>query len=144
MASRRPPSSSSSSSSAPTPGNRPLKVGENVRHALMQIFQRGEVHDPDLAKYNVTVTEVRMSPDLRHATAFVTPLGGKDMEGMLKELKRCAPLLRMEVARAVKMRYATELHFQPDTSFDYAEKITRLLQTPDIAEGLKKKSDDEA
>jgi ribosome-binding factor A len=120
-------------------GTRPLKVGETLRHTLSQILQRGEVHDPALARHNVTISEVRMSPDLRHATVFCAPLGGQGAEEMLKDLRRCQPLLRTEVAHAVKLRYAPELHFHLDTSYDYAESISNLLNgDPIIASDLKK------
>lgn len=76
---------------------------------------------------NITISEVRMSPDLGHATVFVAPLGGKGAEEMLRVLRRCQPMLRTEVAHAIKLRYAPELHFQLDTSFDYAETISKLL-----------------
>lgn len=119
--------------------SRPLKAGEQIRHALVNILSRGEIHAPELARFNITVTEVRMSPDLRHATIFVTPLGGGDCKPLLTELKRCNPQIRMAVAQAVKLRYAPELHFQPDESFDYADSIERALrQDPVVAADLKK------
>lgn len=113
-------------------GNRPLKVGETLRHTLSMILLRGEVHDPELSRLNVTISEVRMSPDLRHATIFVAPLGGKGAEEMLKVLRRCQPMLRTEVAHAIKLRYASELHFHLDTSFDYAESISKLLLSDQV------------
>lgn len=121
-------------------GTRPLKVGETLRHALDNILRRGQIHDPELAKYNVTVTEVRMAPDLAHATIFVTPLGGQKGREMLKELKRCAPLLRTEVAQVVKLRHAPELHFQLDESFEYASSIEQALHSPVVARDLKKEA----
>lgn len=124
------------------PSTRPLKVGETLRHALDNILRRNEIHDPELARYNVTVTEVRMAPDLAHATVFVTPLGGLKAKEMLKELKRCAPLLRTEVAHAIKLRHAPELHFQLDTSYDYATSIEQALSAPDVARDLKNKDDE--
>jgi len=144
MRDRHPPKQSSAGSKARTAttrrgnGTRPLKVGETVRHALDNILRRGEIHDPELAKYNVTVTEVRMAPDLAHATIFVTPLGGQKGREMLKELKRCAPMLRTEVAQVVKMRHAPELHFQLDESFEYASSIDQALAAPNVKRDLKK------
>lgn len=133
---------SSSPAASPSPraqSSRPLKVGETLRHALAGVLMRGEVHDAALLKHNVTVSEVRMSPDLAHATVFVTPLGGGDGTKMMADLKRCAPMLRREVAHIIKMRHAPELHFQPDTSFDYAGKIADvLLGNPVVASDLKK------
>ena len=117
----------------PTNGQRPLRVGEAVRHALSQVLMRHEINDAVLSSMMITVSEVRMSPDLRHATAFVTPLGGGDCTPVLRELKRCAPRLRSAVAQHLKMRFAAELHFQPDTSFDYAQTITQALQSGTVA-----------
>lgn len=120
------------------PSNRPLKVGETVRHALDSILRRGEVHDAGLARHNITVTEVRMAPDLAHAIVFVTPLGGQMAKEMLADLKRCQPMLRTEVAHIVKLRHAPELHFQLDTSFDYAGSIESMLHSnPVVARDLK-------
>lgn len=121
-----------------SPGTRPLKVGETLRHALDNILRRNEIHDAGLAQHNITVTEVRMAPDLAHATVFVTPLGGIKPKEMMVELKRCAPLLRTEVAHAIKLRHAPELHFQLDTSYDYASSIEEKLNTPEVARDLKK------
>jgi ribosome-binding factor A len=126
------------------PSARPLKMGEAVRHALADIFMRGKVHDPVLFKLKITVTEVRMSPDLAHATVFITPFGGGDVKPVLRELKRCAPQLRSAVAQIVKMRHAPELHFQPDESFDYAETIEKALKAPVVAKDLKKGDQDDS
>ena len=113
-------------------GQRPLRVGEAVRHALVEVFARGHIRDPDLAEVSLTVSEVRMSPDLRQATAFVLPLGGGDNAAILKALKRAAPFLRGEVARLVDLRYAPELRFVTDTSFDAAGRISTALAQPDV------------
>lgn len=129
------------SASARGPSTRPLKVGETLRHALDNILRRNEIHDAELARYNVTVTEVRMAPDLAHATVFVTPLGGLHAKEMLKELKRCAPLLRTEVAHVIKLRHAPELHFQLDNSYDYATSIEQALHSPEVSRDLKKQQD---
>ncbi len=119
------------------PSNRPLKVGETLRHALDNILRRGDIHDAEMAKHNVTVTEVRMAPDLAHATIFVTPLGGLKANEMMKELKRCAPMLRTEIARTIQLRHAPELHFQLDTSYDYATSIELKLGAPEVKRDLK-------
>jgi ribosome-binding factor A len=124
-------------------GSRPLKMGEAVRHALADILMRDRIHDPLLAKHKITVSEVRMSPDLAHATVFVTRFGGGDVKPILKELKRCAPQLRSAVAQLVKMRHAPELHFQADESFDYADTIERALKAPNVAADIKKPAVDE-
>lgn len=118
------------------PSQRPLRVGEAVRHALVDVFARGHIRDPDLAGVTLTVSEVRMSPDLRHATAFVLQLGGGEMAPVLKALKRAAPFLRGEVARLVDLRYAPELHFQADTSFDAAGRISDVLARPEVRRDL--------
>jgi ribosome-binding factor A len=107
-----------------------------VRHALVEVFARGHVRDPDLAEVSLTVSEVRMSPDLRQATAFVLPLGGGDAATILKALKRAAPYLRGEVARLVDLRYAPELRFLIDTSFDTAGRISTVLAQPEVQRDL--------
>ena len=130
---------SSAGSPAPhsaTRGQRPLRVGEAVRHALVEVFARGHIRDPDLAEVSLTVSEVRMSPDLRQATAFVLPLGGGDSAAILKALKRAAPYLRGEVARLVDLRYAPELRFSIDTSFDTAGRISATLAQPEVQRDL--------
>jgi ribosome-binding factor A len=127
---------SASSSPPHAPSQRPLRVGEAVRHALVEVFARGHIRDPDLADVSLTVSEVRMSPDLRQATAFVLPLGGGDNENMLKALKRAAPYLRGEVARLVDLRHAPELRFIIDTSFDTAGRISTALAQPDVQRDL--------
>ncbi|MDX2100960.1 MAG: 30S ribosome-binding factor RbfA [Alphaproteobacteria bacterium] len=113
------------------PSQRQLRVGEAVRHALVAVLARGEVRDPGLEALGhgtlVTVSEVRMSPDLKHATCFVTPLGGGDATELVRALKRVAPWLRAEVARAVTLKFAPDLHFQPDTSFDDAARLDQLI-----------------
>ena len=118
-------------------GQRPLRVGEELRHVLAQILERGELRDPDLAGAVVTVTEVRMSPDLRNATVFVSPLGGTDSEKIVAALRRAAPFLRRRVADTVQLRYAPNLRIELDTSFDYAQLIGRRLAevVPDDADG---------
>lgn len=109
-----------------------MRVGEAVRHALVEVFARGHIRDPDLAEVSLTVSEVRMSPDLRQATAFVLPLGGGDTPTILKALKRAAPYLRGEVARLVELRYAPELRFVADSSFETAGRISAALAQPEV------------
>jgi ribosome-binding factor A len=115
---------------------RVLRVGEQVRHILSEILQRGDVHDEVLAKHMVSVTEVRMSPDLRHATAFVKPLLGKDEEAVLKALRTNTAFLQREVAHRVKMKYAAKLKFLADESFDEGSHIDKLLRAPKVAQDL--------
>ena len=115
------------------PSQRQLRVGEEIRHALADLFRRGDFHDPELAELNVTVTEVRISPDLRNATAFVTPLGGGPMDETLTALRRAAPFLRGQIARVINLRHAPTLSFEADTSFDYAGRIDAILHSPAVA-----------
>ena len=113
-----------------------LSVGEQVRHALSDILMRGDVHDETLASHSVSITEVRMSPDLRHATVFVKPLLGADEADVLKALKRNVRYLKGEVARRVNTKYAADLKFLPDESFDEGSRIDRLLRDPKVARDL--------
>ena len=115
---------------------RVLRVGEQVRHALSEILQRGDVHDDVLTTHPVSVTEVRMSPDLRHAVAFVKPLLGKDEQAVLKALRTNTAYLQREVARRVKMKYAARLKFLTDESFDEGSHIDTLLRDPKVARDL--------
>lgn len=118
------------------PSQRQLRVGEELRHTLAALFQRGDFHDPELQKLRITVTEVRVSPDLSNATAFITPLGGGHVDEALAALRRAAAFLRGQVARAVKLRHAPTLSFEADTSFDYANHIATILHSPDVARDL--------
>ncbi len=120
------------------PSQRMLRVGEELRHALAAVLQRGDFHDPDLQGHLVVVSEVRISPDLKAATAFVSPLGGGDMDQMLAALRRAGPYLRGQIVRAVNLRHAPTLSFEPDTSFDYAGRIDAILHSPDVARDLGK------
>ena len=115
---------------------RTLRVGEQVRHVLSEILQRGDVHDETLASHMVSITEVRMSPDLRHATVFVKPLLGKDEEAVLKALRTNTAYLQREVAHRVKMKYAAKLKFLADESFDEGSHIEQLLRNPHVARDL--------
>lgn len=119
-----------------SPSQRGLRVGELIRHALVEILQRGEVHDPDLEGTVVTVPEVRMTPDLKLATVFVMPLGGKRGEEMVKALARNARFLRGEIAHRINLRYAPELRFRLDTSFDEGNRIDALLRSPEVKRDL--------
>ena len=118
------------------PSQRQLRVAEEIRHVLAAVFGRGELHDPDLAGVTITVTEVRVSPDLKNATAFVARLGRTDIDAILPALRRAAPFLRSELSRAVRLRGVPEIHFQPDTALDYAMEIDALLRSPDVAKDL--------
>ena len=115
-----------------------LRVGEQVRHALSDILVRGEVHDDVLASHSVSVTEVRMSPDLRHATVFVKPLLGADEAEVLKALRTNTAYLQRSVASRVNTKYAAKLKFLADESFDEGSHIDRLLRAPKVAQDLKR------
>ena len=104
---------------------------------LAGIFMRRDFRDPELAEADITVSEVRLSPDLKHATAFISRLGRMDVDTLLPALKRVAPWLRSQLAHALPLRYAPELSFQPDRALDYAMKINQLMQRPDVARDLK-------
>ncbi len=119
-------------------GPRPLRVGEEIRHALADIFMRGECHMPELMGTSITVSEVRVSPDLKNATAFVMPLAGENKEGMLEALINAQPELRHLVSKRMKLRYMPRIHFKLDTSFEEAERINSLLKKPEVARDLEK------
>lgn len=114
-----------------------LRVGEQVRHALSDILMRGDVHDEVLASHPVSVTEVRMSPDLRHATVFVKPLLGTDEAEVIAALKKNVRYLRGEVSKRVNTKYAAMLKFLPDESFDEGTHIDQLLRSPKVAPDLR-------
>jgi len=115
-----------------------LRVGEQVRHILSEILARGDVHDDTLQSHLVSVTEVRMSPDLRHALVFVKPLLGQDEEVVLKALRTNTAFLQREVATRVRLKYAAKLKFRADESFDEGGKIDTLLRKPHVAQDIEK------
>lgn len=119
-----------------SPSQRQLRVGEVVRHTLSELFTRGDVHDPVIEKHLITVPEVRMSPDLRLATIYVMPLGGRDIEEVLAALDRNKRYLRGEIARRVNLKFAPEIRFRADERFDEAERIEKLLRTPRVRKDL--------
>jgi ribosome-binding factor A len=118
------------------PSVRVLRVGEQVRHLLSEILARGDVHDDVLATHPVSITEVRMSPDLRHATVFVKPLLGQDEDAVLKALRQNTAFLQREVAHRVRMKYAAKLKFLADESFDEGTHIDRILRSEKVAQDL--------
>jgi ribosome-binding factor A len=120
------------------PSQRQLRVGELVRHAMAQMLSRGDVHDDVLAAHVVTVSEVRMTPDLRLANIYVMPLGGKDLAPVLEALERNRKYIRGEVAHAVNLKFAPEIRFLPDETFDEARRIDEILRSPKVAQDLKK------
>ena len=115
---------------------RQLRVGEEIRHLLAELLERGEMRDPELRDARITVTSVDVSPDLRNATAFVMPLGGQDKERLLAAMKRAAPWFRARVGEKAGLRSAPDIRFQLDTTFDEADKIGALLRRPDVARDI--------
>ncbi|GLR91219.1 30S ribosome-binding factor RbfA [Bradyrhizobium iriomotense] len=124
--------------SAPGGSQRQLRVGEQVRHAMADILAQGSVHDADLDGHIITVPEVRMSPDLKLATIYVMPLGGRDTERVIAALDRNKKFLRGEVARRVNLKFAPDIRFRVDERFDEAERIEKLLRTPAVQKDLDK------
>ncbi len=118
------------------PSQRQLRVGEELRHALVEILRDNHARDPDLRDANVTVTEVRISPDLGNATAFVMPLGGQKIGSIIAALNRASAYFRTQLARSVQLRHAPRISFALDTSFSYAEKIDGLLHAPEVQRDL--------
>src|SRR6202158_949200 len=121
---------------------RQLRVGETVRHAVADILVNGTVHDPDLEGHIITVPEVRMAPDLKLATIYVMPLGGRDTEIVIAALQRHKKFLRGEVARRVNLKFAPDVRFRVDERFDEAERIEKLLRTPAVQKDLTPDSPD--
>jgi ribosome-binding factor A len=121
-----------------TPSQRQLRAGELIRHALAEILARGEVHDPVLETHTITVPEVRVTPDLRLATIYVMPLGGRDAAAVVAALERNKRFLRGELAHRINMKFAPEIRFRIDERFDEAERIEKLLRTPEIRRDVEK------
>jgi ribosome-binding factor A len=120
------------------PSQRQLRVGELIRHALAEMLSRGEIHDDVLAAHVVTIPEVRLSPDLRLATIYVMPLGGDDVEPVLAALERNKRYIRGELAEAVNLKFAPDIRFRADETFDEAARIDRLLATDKVRRDLDK------
>jgi ribosome-binding factor A len=123
-------------SKAREPSQRQLKVGELIRHALAEIFSRGEVMDEVLARHSLTVPEVRMTPDLKLATAYVITLGGGEASEAVEHLNKHKRFLRGEVAKRVSMKFMPEIRFKVDTSFEASARIDELLASPQVARDL--------
>ena len=118
------------------PTQRQLRVAEEIRHLLADLFARTEFRDPELKDAQITVTEVRVGPDLKRATAYVSRLGRQDIDALLPALRRATPFLRAHVAHALRLKFAPDLTFQPDHALDEAMKIDALLHRPDVARDL--------
>ena len=130
--------------SAPGPTQRQLRAGELVRHALVEILREEAFADPVLAEVSVTLTEVRMSPDLRHALCFIVPLGGEQAPEVVAGLNRASRFLRGQLGRAVELKFTPDLKFVRDDSFDEAERMNRLFDDPKIRRDLAGEPDDGA
>jgi ribosome-binding factor A len=120
-----------------TASQRQLRVGEELRHVLAQVLARGDLRDPDLAGRTITVTEVRISPDLKNATAFIVPLGGEHAPEVLKALKRCSAYLRGAIGHEVRLRAVPRLSFELDVSFDYAQRVDEILHRPEVQQDIR-------
>lgn len=125
------------------PSQRQQRVAELVRHALAEVLSRGDIQDPVLTSHIVTVPEVRMSPDLRLATAYVMPLGGRDEKPVLQALDRHRKVLRQEVARRVNLKFAPDLRFLRDETFDESSRIDALLRSERVRRDVAQGSDEE-
>jgi ribosome-binding factor A len=125
------------------PSQRQLRVGELIRHALAEMLSRGDIHDPVIEGHMITVPEVRMSPDLRLATVYVMPLGGKDEKEVVAALERNKKFLRGEIAHRVNLKFAPEIRFRVDERFDEAERIEKILRTPEVRRDLDSKDGDD-
>ena len=129
--------------SASGPSQRQLRVGELIRHALAEMLSRGDIHDPTIEAHMITVPEVRMTADLRLATVYVMPLGGKDEKDVVAALERNKKFLRGEIAHRVNLKFAPEIRFRVDERFDEAERIEKILRTPEVRRDLGPKDDGE-
>lgn len=127
--------------SSSAPGQRQLRVGELIRHALADVLSRGAEFDEVLASHMITVPEVRMSPDLRLATIYVMPLGGRDQKAVLAALNENRKYLRGEISKRVSMKFAPDIRFMIDDRFDEADRIERLLRSPEVARDLPRNKD---
>jgi ribosome-binding factor A len=125
------------------PSQRQLRVGELVRHAVSEMLIRGDVHDPVLEGHLITIPEVRMTPDMRLATIYVMPLGGRDAGEVLAALDRNKRYLRGEIAHRVNLKFAPDIRFLIDERFEEAERIEKLLRTPQVRRDLEREKDDE-
>ena len=129
--------------SGSAPSQRALRAGEVIRHAVAEILSRGDVHDPVLQTHLITVPEVRLSPDLRLATIYVMPLGGRDGKEVLDALERNKKFLRGEIAHRVNLKFAPDIRFRIDERFDEVDRIERLLRSPQVKRDLEDGARDE-
>ena len=118
------------------PNQRQLRVGEELRHEMVRILDHAHFRDPDLVAASITVTEVRVGPDLKSATVFVTPLGGQDLQRVVDALNRAQGYVRREIAREMALKFVPRIEFAADTSFEYSSQIDALLHQPDVERDL--------
>jgi ribosome-binding factor A len=130
--------------SAAGPSQRQLRVGELIRHALAEMLSRGDIHDPTIEAHMITVPEVRMTADLRLATVYVMPLGGKDAKEVVTALERNKKFLRGEIAHRVNLKFAPDIRLRVDERFDEAERIEKILRTPEVRRDLESKDGDDS
>ena len=121
------------------PSQRQLRVGELIRHALAEMLSRGDIHDPVIEGHMITVPEVAMTADLRLATIYVMPLGGRDAKPVIEALERNKKFLRGEIARRINLKFAPDIRFRFDERFDEAERIEKILRTPEVRRDLERK-----
>jgi ribosome-binding factor A len=127
-----------SSNREPRPhSQRQLRVGEELRHIMAELIERGGMRDPDLQGASITITAVDVSPDLHNATAFIMPLGGQDSDRVVAAMRRAAPWFRTRVGEKAGLRHVPEIRFEIDKSFDAVDRIDSLLRRPDVARDLK-------
>lgn len=129
---------SDKSHAAKGPSQRQLRVGEMIRHALAEMLVRGEIHDDTIASHVITVTEVRMSPDLKLATAYIMPLGGADLKPVLAALDKSRKYIRAIIAKAVNLKFAPDIRFREDETFEEAMRIERLLHSPKVRQDVER------
>src|SRR2546421_7187492 len=125
------------------PSQRQLRVGELIRHALAEMLSRGDIHDPVIEGHMITVPEVALTADLRLATVYVMPLGGRDARSVIEALERNKKFFRGEVARRVNLKFAPDIRFRFDERFDEAERIEKILRTPEVRRDLESKDSGE-
>jgi len=128
--------------SGPNASQRQLRVGELVRHAFAEMLARGDVHDPVIEGHLITVPEVKMSPDLRLATIYVMPMGGRDANAVVAAFDKHKKYLRSEIAHRINLKFAPDIRFRVDERFDEAERIDRLLRSPEVKRDLDQGDDE--
>jgi ribosome-binding factor A len=129
----------SKSSGAKAPSQRMLRIGELIRHKIAEMLSRGDIHDDVLAAHVITIPEVRLSPDLKLATVYVMPLGGNDVKPVIEALTRNKKFIRAEVAQTLNLRYAPDMRFREDETFEEATRIDRLLDSDRVRQDTQKK-----